>query len=107
MREIRHEETKTRSPGTGIITWLPSRNRRAFERDLPLSIIRCPITLARGLATSHGGQGSYRLSGALSEKGTTSAAGGGFRLSGSQAFIADIKKRIRCRIRFFRGQADF
>src|SRR5476651_935307 len=78
MRETRHEETKTRSPGTGIITWLPSRNRRALERNLPLSIIRCPIALARGLATSHGGQGSYRLSGALSEKGTTSATGGGF-----------------------------
>jgi hypothetical protein len=47
------------------------------------------------LATSHGGQGSNRLSGTLSEKGTTSATGGGFCFDFPQMQKSEYAEHIR------------
>jgi hypothetical protein len=61
MRETRHEETEERPPGTSTFTRLPSRDYRAFKRDMPLSIDRCTVSLVGRLASSHGGQVSGGL----------------------------------------------
>ncbi|EGB79092.1 hypothetical protein HMPREF9532_00382 [Escherichia coli MS 57-2] len=61
MRETRHEETKTRSPGTGTSTWLSGRHRRTLKRNVSLSDAESKVTMAGRLARSHGGQGSHGL----------------------------------------------
>ena len=61
MRETRHEETKTRSPGTGSSTWLSSRYRRTLQRDVSLSDTESKVVLDGRLARSHGRQGGYRV----------------------------------------------
>jgi len=61
MRETRHEETEERPPGTSTFTRLPSRYYGPLERDMPLSIDRCTVSLVGRLASSHGGQVSGGL----------------------------------------------
>ncbi|AMO83901.1 hypothetical protein DSM2777_13740 [Obesumbacterium proteus] len=56
MRETRHEETKTRPPRTGSITWVSGWYYRALKGVLPISIGRCKVTLVGRLAAGHGRQ---------------------------------------------------
>ena len=55
MRETRHEETKTRSPGTGTSTWISGRHCRTLKRNVSLSDAESEVILAGRLARSHGG----------------------------------------------------
>jgi len=68
MRETRHEETKTRSPGTGTSTWISSRYYRKIERNVSLSDLESKVLVARRLARSHGGQGANCLTVSLKMK---------------------------------------
>jgi len=68
MRETRHEETETRSLGKGAFKRLSGRYFRAFQRTLSLPIISgCPVSMAGGVARSHGGQ-SYDCIAVLCQK---------------------------------------
>lgn len=95
MRETRHEETKTRSPGTGTSTWIPGRDNRKIERNVSLPDLEPKALLARRLARSHGGQGTNCLTVSLKKKPPQS---GGF---------AFFKHRCLSECRRILEQTDF
>lgn len=55
MRETRYEEIKTRSFGTGILTWLLGRYRRTFKRNVFLLDVELKVIMVGRLARSYGG----------------------------------------------------
>ncbi|CZQ45666.1 ribosome modulation factor [Klebsiella pneumoniae] len=61
MRETRHEETKTRSPGTGTPTRISGGYRGKIERNVSIPEPESTLMVAGRLARSHGGQGTNGL----------------------------------------------